>query len=279
MKRARFLILAAVLSGGVDAAAANGAETNHVRAELVGETTSIQPGQPFWVAVRLEMDQGWHVNWINPGDAGLAPRIEWALPEGFAAGDIRWPYPERFAVPELSMFGYEGSVSLMVEIRPPSALGHERVELRARVTWLACRDVCIPGEAQVVLALPVDARTPQDDAGLAGEFEATRRRIPAVSSAWRFSARVTDERIIISAIPRGTHATPVEAMVFYPVDQGIIENAVEQKLEKTVKGYDLAIARARIGIDKLARIRGVLVSPEGWGPVSRNALEIDVPVE
>ena len=120
-----------------------------VRAELVSEVVSVQPGRPFWVAVRLGMKEGWHVNWINPGDAGLAPHVAWVLPEGFTAGDIQWPYPERFVLPELLILGYKKNVLLMVEIRPPADLAANRVELQARVEWLACREACIPGEARL----------------------------------------------------------------------------------------------------------------------------------
>ncbi|MEZ5579179.1 MAG: hypothetical protein R3F40_07065 [Candidatus Competibacteraceae bacterium] len=35
------------------AVAAHPVATAHVQAELIGETTAIQPGQPFWVALRL----------------------------------------------------------------------------------------------------------------------------------------------------------------------------------------------------------------------------------
>ena len=40
------------------------------------EVESIQPGQPFWVALRLKMDPGWHTYWKNPGDSGLPTKIQ-----------------------------------------------------------------------------------------------------------------------------------------------------------------------------------------------------------
>ena len=47
------------------------------------------------MALRQEIAPGWHTYWMNPGDSGEPPRIEWALPTGFTAGDIVWPHPER----------------------------------------------------------------------------------------------------------------------------------------------------------------------------------------
>jgi DsbC/DsbD-like thiol-disulfide interchange protein len=42
-----------------------------VKATLVADVTSVQPGQPFTAAVRLVHDGHWHTYWINPG-TGLA---------------------------------------------------------------------------------------------------------------------------------------------------------------------------------------------------------------
>lgn len=57
-------------------------EADHVEAELVSEVQSILLGKPFCVALRLKMDEHWHIYWKNPGDSGLPPKIEWNLPDG-----------------------------------------------------------------------------------------------------------------------------------------------------------------------------------------------------
>ena len=57
-----------------------------VKATLVADVTSVQPGQPFTAAVRLVHDGHWHTYWINPG-TGLATSLSWTLPTGAM---IRW---------------------------------------------------------------------------------------------------------------------------------------------------------------------------------------------
>jgi len=47
--------------------------------ELVGEVGGIAPGQPFWVALYQRISPGWHTYWVNPGDSGEPPRVEWAV--------------------------------------------------------------------------------------------------------------------------------------------------------------------------------------------------------
>ena len=65
-------------------APADGASTlvtqPHVTAELIPESTSVQAGKPFDIALHLHTDPDWHTYWINPGDAGLATMIKWTLP-------------------------------------------------------------------------------------------------------------------------------------------------------------------------------------------------------
>ena len=70
-------------------------KTEHVEARLVSETASAQPGKPVLVALDLRMADQWHTYWKNPGDPALPTRIQWVLPEGWKAGAIQWPYPQR----------------------------------------------------------------------------------------------------------------------------------------------------------------------------------------
>ncbi len=74
------------------------AESDPVRspratATLVTEAGSVAPGQPFRVGLRLRLAPGWHTYWKNAGDAGAAPEVAIALPEGASAGPVEWPAP------------------------------------------------------------------------------------------------------------------------------------------------------------------------------------------
>jgi len=129
--------------------------SEHVAVELVSEVTSVQPGTPLWLALRIEMEEDWHTYWINPGDAGLPTKIDWQLPEGFLAGPIEWPYPIRVKTPPLESFGYEGEVFLLTKILVPEEIQTGMgVNFSAAVEWLECKDICIPGAAELSLELP-----------------------------------------------------------------------------------------------------------------------------
>ena len=96
--------LAATVSGA-DSAIPDGGGAN-VQATLISEVTRVEPGKPFWVGIRQQIKPGWHTYWKNPGDAGVPTRLYWDLPQGFAASEIHWPFPERIPYGPLINFGY-----------------------------------------------------------------------------------------------------------------------------------------------------------------------------
>ena len=253
---------------------------NHVKAEILSEVRSVRPGEPFWVAVRLSMDEGWHTYWMNPGDSGLPTRVEWALPKGFDSGDIQWPYPHRFVSSEIVGFGYENEVCLLAEIRPPKALVPGMpVKLAATVEWLECSDVCLPGKADLSLDLPVSRAIAELEGRWAGKFKDSRENIPISHSDWKISARGTEAGYTV-------HLTPPPGLrgdslfFFFPGKSGIIDHPRPQEVEVNQNGYVLKLARSPYAIGPPARLEGVLVSASGWrGPGSRRALRLDLPVQ
>jgi DsbC/DsbD-like thiol-disulfide interchange protein len=249
-----------------------------VTASLITEVQSLQPGEAFWLAVRLEMNGGWHVNWLNPGDAGLAPMVDWELPDGFEAGELQWPYPQKFALPELSIFGYEDEVFLLTEITPPSTV-ETPVTIKARVTWLACREACVPGEADLELRLEVRERPAAVDPRWASAFEKTRMALPVADEGWRFNARLLEDRLTITIRPPEGEDADLSDIRFFPNLEGLIENAPAQKLDKNGASYVLVVERSSLGLEAPSRIRGVLVSETGWGSLRQKAFAIDVPLE
>ena len=164
-------------------------QRDHIEAELVASTTSIQPGTPLKVGLRLLPDPGWHTYWKNPGDSGLPTEIRFDLPEGMQASNIAWPFPEAMPMGHLINYGYEGEHLLPVTIEIPEdlATGQDLV-LQADAEWLVCEEICIPGDATLGLRLPVTDQTPESDPDRRELFAWAEQRQPE-SVEWpaRFS--------------------------------------------------------------------------------------------
>ena len=58
-----------------------------------------------------------------------------------------FPIPKRLPLGPLMDYGYEGKVALPVRLTLAKNLASQKIHLTARVNWLVCREVCIPGNA------------------------------------------------------------------------------------------------------------------------------------
>ena len=67
----------------------NSVATDNVKARLFSEQESIAPGQSIWVALELDIRDGWHTYWRNPGDSGQATQIVWTPAAGPHRGGHR----------------------------------------------------------------------------------------------------------------------------------------------------------------------------------------------
>jgi thiol:disulfide interchange protein DsbD len=251
-----------------------------VRAELVADVEALAPGRPFRLAVRLEMKDGWHVNWLNPGDAGLAPGIEWRVPKGFKTTVMCWPYPERFPTGPLVIFGYAKELFLSTEVTPPSDFTPGTVvDLGAEVTWLACEEACVPGSASLSLKLPAE-KTARPSPTWAKRVEEWQRRCPGPAGAWSVDASMGDQATLLLDVQTVEDAgVTLNSAFFYPYEPGIIEHAASQPLSvlpglRGRAAYQLRVELSRVSPQVRDRVRGVLVLNTG----APQAIEVDVPL-
>ena len=131
-------------------AAANGAAPKDlVKAELLTDVETVQPGQPFHLGVLLRIKPDWHVYWKYPGESGSPTRVEFKLPDGWQADELQFPIPKRFDQAGVIGYGYTDEVMLIAIVTPPSNI-EPSAEITANVKWLSCNeDVCIPGKAEL----------------------------------------------------------------------------------------------------------------------------------
>jgi DsbC/DsbD-like thiol-disulfide interchange protein len=261
------LVLATV--GGAPVCAQTGAR--HVRASLVAETDAVQPGKALVVGVHLEMEEGWHTYWRNPGDSGLATKVRWEVPEGFSVGELQWPRPIRFTTGPLVSYGYEHRVLHPARIRVPDSVPGDEISLTARLSWLECRDVCLPGKADLALTLPVrEATKPGAAASL---FAEASREMPVEDGEWTFAAAAGEGAIDLMVQP--PPGTSVSEAYFFPIPRRVLDYSKPQPLAREEGAYRLELARDPNGEPSVPRLAGVLVATT---PDGEMALEVDVPV-
>jgi len=239
----------------------------HVKVRLVSEQDAIVPNQQFWVGIQFDLQEGWHTYWVNPGDSGQPPRIDWELPGGFQAGPIQWPYPSRLPTPPFADYGYEGQVLLVVPVQPPSGLKEGAVEkMAAHLHYLVCHDVCIPGQKQLDMELPVKNRAVASSDFQA--FKATRQHLPKPTpEGWKISATSVGDEFLLR-LKIGKLAKDPQ---FFPLEPEQIENAAPQTTAPMPGGVQLHLKKSTHLLKPISRIKGVVV-------VSGTAYVVDVRV-
>jgi len=245
--------------------------TTNVTARLVSDVRSVAPGQSFSVALVLDIRDGWHTYWRNPGDSGQATKIAWILPAGFAAGDIEWPTPHRFELPPLVNYGYAKQAVHLVKITAPHDLPPGRpVEFDAKVSWLVCADLCIPENAELHLTLPSSAGTAAGaslDTEHASLFADARKELPGTAPAT--SADVRGDRIVLTlGKDWGGTLAQIQSLAFFPYEDGVIEYAAPQTVTRGPGVLELAI---KLGYQPptAGPVRGLLLATEADGSTTR----------
>ena len=146
------------------------------RATMMADMRAIAPGRTFTVGVLITIEPGWHVYWINPGDAGLATAVKLDLPKGFTAGPIQFPAPIRFMQSEEVVgYGYIDQVMLLASVTAPQTLPAGPITIGAEASWLCCREICLSGGDKLELTLPVSDSPRMDHMDLFDHWES---RIP-----------------------------------------------------------------------------------------------------
>lgn len=268
--RFRHLALSLLLGFATVSARAAPVQVDNVEAELVAENLSLKPGDfQNWVALRLRPDAGWHVYWQNPGDSGIPTSLDWRLPPGASVGPIEWPYPHRESLGELTNYGYAEETLHLVPVRV--ARGPSPVQLAAKAKWLVCKDICIPGEADLSLTLPLSDATPEADAAWRGAFAKARAQLPRATPDW--DARYAIVQGDFSLSVEGAQFPQQATVEFFPIANDLLAHAAEPRVAiDASNGLRLSQALSSYFVEPPQALRGVLVVHEG---AAAKAYQID----
>jgi thiol:disulfide interchange protein len=245
-------------------------QAQYVSTQLFADTNNVAPGQTFNLAIEQTIQEGWHVYWKNPGDSGEALRVKWNLPEGFSAGEIGWPTPERIPFGPLMNFGYHGRVTYLVPITAGNTVP-DATSITANLEWLVCSDICIPETTTITLNFPVQNIETT-------KFETARKAMPQ-DVTWQGEVQEKDGRVQLSFRPDAEVIPLLKAgkdFAFFPEEWGLIQNAAPQKAHVTDNAVIIDIARDTRALTDVPLIRGVL----SWMDVNnvRQAVVVEAPV-
>lgn len=214
--------------------------TEQVETEFHSARAAIAPGERFTIVLRQTLADGWHTYWRNPGDSGEATQImAWHLPAGFRAGDIQWPAPEAIPFDILVNYGYGHEVLFPITITAPGNLRiGQTVTLSAHVYWLVCKDICIPQEGDVSLALPVEAQG-RDDPTWAPRVAAAVAALPQRTDAAAHISAGEPARLSLAL----ADAVSIRNPHFFPFSRDAIKHSAPEHPRVGAGGLSFALTQ------------------------------------
>jgi thiol:disulfide interchange protein DsbD len=186
----------------------------------------------------FQLADGWHLYAPLRNDSGFPPTIKLTLPDGWIAGPLQWPVPERhLAAGEILDHVYHDELLLLQDLTLPASAEPGRVfGIEARLDWLVCKDLCIPGhdalDLEVTVADTATAKIDRDRVARA------RTALPVPAPPAGLGLTWHESRVEIT-VPDAV------GLEFYPADDcalltDVVNDAVSEtdRLELNVRARD-----------------------------------------
>lgn len=153
-------------------------EGDKVSVELLTCYDEINPRQKLEVLIKFRLHDGWHIYAQNPGDLGLPTQVDWQLPDGAQATEAQWSPEEEFVNEGIVQYGYGDVAYYKTQITfPETVQGLQK--FKVKISWLGCRDECIPGKTEFYFELPVSEQMQKHNATWNREFKLAKLRFDA----------------------------------------------------------------------------------------------------
>ncbi len=207
------LLLCGFFATGLQAKTGPWADTDHSSVRLVSAVNAVGDREDLQLGLEFQMQPGWKIYWRSPGDAGFPPKPDWSKSSNVAGVEMDWPAPTRFQIFGLQTYGYAEEVIFPLTVR--AQVPGEPVTLAARVDYLVCSDICIPGQADVAIDLPEGAATPSQKTHAIGRF-ASQVPGPPEAAGLSVTAASVDgdkENLVLQVALAGTE--PMQAPDLY----------------------------------------------------------------
>ena len=264
------LIATLVALSPISAMAANTATTDHLTVRLVSESQTPAPGKTVTMALVIAPKPGWHTYWANPGETGLAPKLDWTLPDGAMASETRHPTPSKMVVGGITTYVHEGPVTLLTDIMLPDTLRRgAALPIKLDADLLVCSEgACVPETVSLNLPLTVgDGRIDPSETDL---FASARAALPTPID--HLVPYAVTGKTLTLFIPLTEPKRVASAQVFIQSD-GVVPAGNPQHVEHNKTGLTVTLKRAKTtpvdGLAGVVRITRVDKSVAGYSFVGR----------
>jgi thiol:disulfide interchange protein DsbD len=141
-------------------------------------------------------------------------------------------------------------------VRALSTLPTNQVaQIAADLSVLVCREICVPGKANISLALPTKSMPPEVDARSSELITAARKFLPRRAPRdWEFKVIDQNDSFVLTA-KLGRQTTRA---VFFPLEEAQIDNSAPQRVVPVAGGFQLSLRKSDQLLKPIKRLKGVL---------------------
>lgn len=168
---ATWMVLLVALSLGAARAETGPWQGNdYFKVRLISASAATGTAATLDAGLEFKLEDGWKVYWRSPGDAGLPPELDFTTSVAVTGHRLRFPAPERFSILGFDSYGYGDAVILPLELSLASP-GRALVA-SAELIGLVCKDICIPVQETLTLAVGRGEAVPSAQARRIAEYRA-----------------------------------------------------------------------------------------------------------
>ncbi|EJX09060.1 thiol:disulfide interchange protein DsbD [gut metagenome] len=191
----------------------------NISLQLIAESDGLTPQAENRLAIIIDHHDGWHTYWRMPGDTGIPTTFSFTKPHDIRLTEPAFPLPERIQTADMISYGYSARTILPFEVQVPRFPAGHSATIGAHVEYLACKTVCVPGQADLQIELPYrPAAKPTPEAEL---IQKAVSLLPEKLDTHHITATVDNQYLQISIPPSEVKVR--QQLDFFPLDADILK--------------------------------------------------------
>ncbi len=198
-----------------------------IKIEIVHGEEIVPKSDSLLFAVKITLSKGWHVYWLNPGDAGEATILEISTNVSNSKIVPFYPIPNYQNTNGIVTFEHKGNVFFPFYLSIPNNFYNDTLEIKLYAKWLVCKEKCIPGEAHFKKKFIFNKKLKNNDYDK--RVMTVLKSIPKDTLVANFEF-FEDFALLKTNLP---FAEKIKSVFFFPLTQGLFK--LERKPDFTVE--------------------------------------------
>ncbi|MGB9772018.1 MAG: protein-disulfide reductase DsbD domain-containing protein [Candidatus Kapaibacteriota bacterium] len=204
-----------------------------IRIEILSSQPTISKDDTLVFAVKITLAKGWHIYWVNPGDAGEPTILEISSNVDNNKIVPLFPVPSYKNTASIVTLEYHNVVYFPFQIFVPPSFQSDTLAINLFARWLVCREKCVPGTTKLSLKLPFSTTLA---AHLVDEkIIDNLKNFPKDSLPARIEFFEEYANLKVHIIENKS----IQSLFFYPITEGLFN--LEQKPDFSFAGNELLI--------------------------------------